>query len=107
MIKKINMISIKYTEDKSYIRITNPTSEAHNIGYISPSDGELSVKPELMEMINKVNLTSIFDWEKGCGRHDGSNYEAHSTNHLNIHCTIQFIKRVLELNNYKVEINLI
>ena len=100
------MITIQYTEDKSYKRISNPSSLSHNIGYISPSDGQLSVKIELMDIIRKSDLNNMFDWKKGCGRHGGSSYEAYTTNHVSVDCTIQFIKRVLQLNAYDVKINL-
>ena len=100
------MISIKYTEDKNYIRITNPTSESHNIGYISPSDGELSVKSDLMKLFKNSNLDSLFDWHSGCGRHGGISYEAHTTNHISVVCTINFIKRVLSLTKQDCEVYL-
>ncbi len=100
------MISIKYTEDRSYIRITNPTSESHNIGYISPSDGELSVKSDLMNLIKDVGLDNLFDWQFDSGRHGGTSYEAHTTNHLSVDCTINFIKRVLSLTKQDFEVYL-
>ena len=100
------MISIKYTEDRNYIRITNPTSEIHNIGYISPSDGELSVKSDLMKLIKDTNLNSFFDWQSGCGRHGGTSYEAHTVNHLSVDCTINYIKRVLLLSKQDFEVYL-
>lgn len=100
------MINIKHTEDKSYIRITHPTSESHNIGYISLSDGELSVKSDLMKLIKDTSLCGLFDWQIGCGRHGGTSYEAHSINHLSVDCTINFIKRVLSLTKQDFKVYL-
>jgi hypothetical protein len=100
------MISIKYTEDRNYIRISNPISESHNIGYISPSDGELSVKSDLMNLIKNIGLDNLFDWKSGSGRHGGTSYESHTTNHLSVDCTINFIKRVLLLTKQDFEVYL-
>lgn len=98
------MIEIKFTTRKSYLRITNPNSLKHNLGYISARSGELSVKSELMELIINSKHKNMFTWAKGCGKGGGSGYLAHTINHKNVSDTISFIRTVLEERNYKVTI---
>lgn len=98
------MFEIKYTEDKSYIRIINSNFPDNNIGYISENDGQISVKEELMNLIDCVGLGVLFEWSNGCGKHGGSGYAAHTVNTKSLSCSINFIERVIILNKLKLKI---
>jgi hypothetical protein len=100
------MIIIQHTEESSYIRISYKNDLHHNIGYISPNDGELSVKSELMELIKMASLNNMFVWVDGCGHNGGSGYDSHTTNHSSVSCTLEFIKRVFVINSIEVEVRI-
>lgn len=97
------MFEIKYTEDKSYVRIVNINYPNNNIGYISENDGQISVKHELMDLIRSVGLDLLFDWRDGCGKHGGNGYAFHTVNTNSLFCSIYFIERVIQLNNLKIK----
>jgi len=81
------MIEIKPTLNGTYCRIIHVDHPNNNIGIISPSDGELSVKEWLFEQIHPNNFT----WEEGCGRHGGRGFIFHTSNHIDFSSTIQFL----------------
>ena len=93
------MIEIKYTIGKSYIRITHPDLPERNFGYISPRDGQISVKEVLWQMIIVSGIDNPYQWQKGCGRHGGTNYYLHTVNSNSLKYSISFIEKVLKDNN--------
>ncbi|MFN1835275.1 hypothetical protein AB2B38_008435 [Balneola sp. MJW-20] len=100
----MDTIRLEYTDDDTYIRIINPESDHHNIGYISKS-GQISIKSQLYEMISS-EIYSKFEWEKGAGMHGGSGYHSHTTNCDDLADAIQFLREVFNSNNIRGVFNL-
>ena len=92
---------IKYTKKDDYLKISKKDDTYHNIGAISPTDGQLSVKEELWEILSKHVTTNDIAWADGRGRHQGTGYVKHSTDNsfTNVFNTIQYLRIIFIANN--------
>lgn len=87
-------MELRWTEEQTYIRIVDPISPNNNLGYISPGNGQLSVRPNLWDLINEAGLAEEFEWNDGPGAHGGVQDYRHTLNHVSRNHSIDFIRRV-------------
>lgn len=100
------MFQLKYTPKRTYIRITNPNLPDRNYGYISPKDGQISVKEVLWQLIITSGVDNPYQWESGCGRHGGTNYHIHTFNSVSLRDSIRFIQEVFNSLNISFKNNI-
>jgi len=95
-------VEIRWTEERSYIRIVDPGDAAQNWGYISPRNGQLSARPVLYDMINSSAHGRDLAWQLGPGQHGGVKDYHHTDVFQSPDETVGFVAQVLGANGIAV-----
>ena len=95
-------IIITWTAERSYIRIVDPESRDNNWGIISPTKGQLALRPTLRDLLIRAGTYGEKTWGDGPGRHGGVQDYQHSDGFTCPDCAVGYIARSLGKLGYPV-----
>lgn len=96
---------LKFTEDRTYIRIVDPENMNLNWGIISPTDGQIAVKRKLWELLD-MDLRNSFMWADGVGRHGGVNYRCHCISDTTLGATLKHLDSFAKRKEFSFNLRL-
>ena len=96
-------ITIRPTDQNTYLRIVDPEARARNWGIISPVDGQLAVRPNLCQLLKKAGTHKELTWINRPGRHGGVTDYEHTGDFSSVDETLGYVLRSLGKLGFSIQ----